>query len=63
MVIADPPATRHPPPVIARDHGAVQGAVQRMFEQINETLNRGLQASPLVNNRAGALADDVSQVR
>eukprot|EP00752_Nemacystus_decipiens_P016776 g15013.t1 len=41
----------------------IQGAVQRMFEQINETLNRGLQASPLVNNRAGALADDVSQVR
>ena len=44
-------------------HANHQGAVQRMFVQINETLTRGLQASPLVNNRAGALADDISHVR
>lgn len=40
-----------------------QTAVQRMFEQINDTLTRGLQGSPLVNNRANALADDVAQMR
>lgn len=34
-----------------------------MFEQINKTLTSGLEASPLVNNRAGQLAEDVSHVR
>lgn len=40
-----------------------QTAVNRMFEQINDTLTRGLQASPLVNSRAGALSDDMTHVR
>lgn len=34
-----------------------------MFEQINQTLTRGLQASTVVNNQTGPLADDISHVR
>ncbi|CAM9263383.1 unnamed protein product [Scytosiphon promiscuus] len=49
--------------LIPRIQASKRNAVQRMFEQINDTLTRGLQASPLVNNRATAFAEDVSHVR